>query len=400
MRAVVPVLARRRRQVVALVSVGITISRIDEQLLARRCSGSLAAALAVAGRRPGRRLAGQPAAAPADPRARRARDHPDVRVLRRGAARGPRGTAAARRRAAGSSWSTTRRAGCSTCPTTSIGRPIGRARPAAGARRRALGRNGRGRRRSTWPATGCWSSARRPRTWRAASVGAVVTLRDHTELQAVTGELDSVRGLAESLRAQNHESANRLHTVVSLIEMGRAERGVDFATEELRASPSGSPTGGRARSTSRWWPPCCWARAAQAAERGVDARHRAGEPSCTATADRAARPGDHRAATSSTTPSTRARVRRRAAGRGDPRRRRRACCASRRGQRARLEPEDRGTCSSAAGRPRPHEGRRPRGRPGPGRPGRPPARWRRSTIGESARSAARRSSCLSESAAS
>ncbi len=62
----------------------------------------------------------------------------------------------------------------------------------------------------------------------------MVTLRDHTELQSVTGELDVVRGLTESLRAQTHEAANRLHTVVSLIEMGRPEQAIEFATEELQ----------------------------------------------------------------------------------------------------------------------------------------------------------------------
>ena len=65
-------------------------------------------------------------------------------------------------------------------------------------------------------------------------MGAVVTLRDHTELRAVTGELDAVRGLTEALRAQNHEAANRLHTVVSLIEIGRSDDAVDFATRGAR----------------------------------------------------------------------------------------------------------------------------------------------------------------------
>ncbi|MER7396257.1 sensor histidine kinase [Streptomyces sp. NPDC000151] len=63
--------------------------------------------------------------------------------------------------------------------------------------------------------------------------GTMVTLRDHTELQALSGELDSVRGFAEALRSQAHEAANRLHTVVSLIELGRAEEAVEFATAEL-----------------------------------------------------------------------------------------------------------------------------------------------------------------------
>ncbi|WEV25244.1 sensor histidine kinase [Streptomyces sp. 71268] len=64
--------------------------------------------------------------------------------------------------------------------------------------------------------------------------GSVVTLRDHTELQALSGELDSVRGFAEALRSQAHEAANRLHAVVSLIELGRADEAVEFATAELR----------------------------------------------------------------------------------------------------------------------------------------------------------------------
>lgn len=63
--------------------------------------------------------------------------------------------------------------------------------------------------------------------------GTVVTLRDHTDLQALTGELDSVRGFAEALRSQAHESSNRLHTVVSLIELGRSAEAVNFATSEL-----------------------------------------------------------------------------------------------------------------------------------------------------------------------
>lgn len=75
-----------------------------------------------------------------------------------------------------------------------------------------------------------------PAAWEGREVGSVVTLRDRTELRSVTGELDVVRGLTESLRSQNHEAANRLHTVVSLIEMGRAGEAVDFATEELRVT--------------------------------------------------------------------------------------------------------------------------------------------------------------------
>ena len=75
-----------------------------------------------------------------------------------------------------------------------------------------------------------------PARWEGREVGSVVSLRDHTELRSVTGELDVVRQLTESLRSQNHEAANRLHTVVSLIEMGRPDEAVDFATEELQVA--------------------------------------------------------------------------------------------------------------------------------------------------------------------
>ena len=72
-----------------------------------------------------------------------------------------------------------------------------------------------------------------PARWEGRDLGTVLTLRDHTDLQALTGELDSARGLAEALRSQAHEAANRLHTVISLIELGRTEQALTFATAEL-----------------------------------------------------------------------------------------------------------------------------------------------------------------------
>jgi len=41
---------------------------------------------------------------------------------------------------------------------------------------------------------------------------------------------------SESLRAQAHESANKLHTVITLVEMGRPDDAVKFATKELALS--------------------------------------------------------------------------------------------------------------------------------------------------------------------
>ncbi|WP_235529046.1 sensor histidine kinase [Phycicoccus sp. Root101] len=75
-----------------------------------------------------------------------------------------------------------------------------------------------------------------PARWEGRVLGQVATLRDRTDLEHLTGELDSARGLTEALRSQAHESANRLHTIVSLIELGHPERALAFATEELELS--------------------------------------------------------------------------------------------------------------------------------------------------------------------
>jgi sensor histidine kinase regulating citrate/malate metabolism len=64
----------------------------------------------------------------------------------------------------------------------------------------------------------------------------VVTIRDRTELQGALGELSSLQVLADSLRSQAHEAANKLHTVITMVEMGRPDEAVKFATDELELS--------------------------------------------------------------------------------------------------------------------------------------------------------------------
>ncbi|MET9652298.1 sensor histidine kinase [Streptomyces sp. NPDC006460] len=61
--------------------------------------------------------------------------------------------------------------------------------------------------------------------------GAVATLRDRTELERLGRELDSTRGLIDALRAQDHEHANRLHTLLGLLELDLHEEAVEFVTE-------------------------------------------------------------------------------------------------------------------------------------------------------------------------
>ncbi|ONI63859.1 hypothetical protein ALI44B_04310 [Leifsonia sp. ALI-44-B] len=77
-----------------------------------------------------------------------------------------------------------------------------------------------------WDSTGGSRSTRRP-------LGTVTTLRDHTDLRRLAGELETARTLTDALRSQTHEHSNRLHTVVSLLELGRTAEAIDFAADQL-----------------------------------------------------------------------------------------------------------------------------------------------------------------------
>ncbi|MEW2296927.1 sensor histidine kinase [Streptomyces sp. NPDC006743] len=61
--------------------------------------------------------------------------------------------------------------------------------------------------------------------------GAVATLRDRTELEQLGRELDSTRGLIDALRAQDHEHANRMHTLLGLLELEMYDDAVEFVGE-------------------------------------------------------------------------------------------------------------------------------------------------------------------------
>ena len=83
---------------------------------------------------------------------------------------------------------------------------------------------------------------RMPVEVRGRPIGAVVTLRDRTDLEVLLRELDDVRDLADALRAQEHEFSHRLHVINGLIELGRYDDAVQFINrasllhQELAAS--------------------------------------------------------------------------------------------------------------------------------------------------------------------
>ena len=67
---------------------------------------------------------------------------------------------------------------------------------------------------------------------RGEVTGAVISLRDRTDLAEVTRELEGVRTVTDALRAQAHEFSNRLHTIVGLVELGREREAISLSTED------------------------------------------------------------------------------------------------------------------------------------------------------------------------
>ena len=77
---------------------------------------------------------------------------------------------------------------------------------------------------------------RMPVTRGGRKLGAVVTLRDRTELEALLRELRGVDALTTALRAQQHEFSNRMHTLAGLIELGDHDAAAHYALDVSKAS--------------------------------------------------------------------------------------------------------------------------------------------------------------------
>ncbi|MCX0269888.1 ATP-binding protein [Nocardia zapadnayensis] len=112
---------------------------------------------------------------------------------------------------------------------------------------------------------------RTPIQWDQRTLGAVVTLRDRTELVRLQDQLTENRNIADSLRAQAHEFSNRLHTIAGLIELGEYDEVARYIT---RVSASRDQR--QAEVTARIADPAAAAlliaKSSLAAERGVGLR--------------------------------------------------------------------------------------------------------------------------------
>lgn len=63
---------------------------------------------------------------------------------------------------------------------------------------------------------------------RGKVVGAIASFRDKTEVTKMAEELTGAKKMAWSLRAQNHEFMNKLHTIAGLIQLEEYEEALEF----------------------------------------------------------------------------------------------------------------------------------------------------------------------------
>ncbi|GAA3796587.1 ATP-binding protein [Sphaerisporangium flaviroseum] len=100
------------------------------------------------------------------------------------------------------------------------------------------------------------------------SLGWVVTLRDRTELVRLTQDLDRASSTTDALRAQAHEFANRMHTVVGLLSLKEFDEAIRYITETTDAHQRLAGTFGE-RVAEPTLAALLLAKSAEAAERGM-----------------------------------------------------------------------------------------------------------------------------------
>ncbi|SDT04496.1 two-component system, CitB family, sensor histidine kinase DctS [Paenibacillaceae bacterium GAS479] len=71
-------------------------------------------------------------------------------------------------------------------------------------------------------------SNRVPIRVQGRTVGAVAIFQDRTEVARMAEELTGVKALVETVRVQNHEYMNHMHTIGGLIQLGRDDQALDY----------------------------------------------------------------------------------------------------------------------------------------------------------------------------
>ena len=100
----------------------------------------------------------------------------------------------------------------------------------------------------------------------------MVMLRDRTELQQLTRQLDAVGTMSTALRAQRHEFANQLHTIAGFMSIGQHQQAQDYLARLAGTGPLTFPVDQAELLQDPYLQAFLGAKGVEADERGVSLR--------------------------------------------------------------------------------------------------------------------------------
>jgi two-component system, CitB family, sensor kinase len=109
----------------------------------------------------------------------------------------------------------------------------------------------------------------RPVDREGRNLGTVLVVRDRTDVESLTRQLDAVQLMSTALRAQRHEFANRLHLLNGLLHAGHTDEAATYVEELLGTGPLGSAIPGIDAVRDPYLQAFLAAKAASAREAGV-----------------------------------------------------------------------------------------------------------------------------------
>ncbi|MEV6793085.1 sensor histidine kinase [Streptomyces sp. NPDC051320] len=100
-------------------------------------------------------------------------------------------------------------------------------------------------------------------------LGTLLTVKDRTDVESLTRQLDAVQAMSSALRAQRHEFANRLHVISALVHGEHLAETTDYIETLLGTGPHGESLPGIDAVRDSYLRAFLSAKAAQARESGV-----------------------------------------------------------------------------------------------------------------------------------
>ncbi|MFQ6326827.1 ATP-binding protein [Nocardia sp. CWNU-33] len=110
----------------------------------------------------------------------------------------------------------------------------------------------------------------RPVSRDGRDLGAVLTVRDRTDVESLTRQLDAVQSMSTVLRAQRHEFSNKMHLLSGLLHGRRTEEASHVIDELIGAGPLGAATPGIDAIHDAYLQAFLAAKAAHSRESGVE----------------------------------------------------------------------------------------------------------------------------------